>query len=216
MPDFYDKSYKELTSKLKWSVELSSIGAAVDVNVATIENIDESGNLREGQGSLKTHLALGDIIEFTYPSKKIRVLPKVIPESMQAILNPIVVFTGWDNNTGRIHGINLRQFVFNKNMAELDYLFYKIKQNYYKPMEESQAVWIKKDQDEQPAVTSSQSFRYENFETSYNMVSKILPKYYRSYDVRKMFMPTIINILESELAVKKGQTVVARGKTEEV
>jgi hypothetical protein len=162
----------------------------------------DGGNASESQAQKKWRIELGDILSFVYTKDKKRVLKNNLDDKMLSTNNPIVVFSGINRKTGFLHGINLRLFKSYRKESDMALLLYKLKQNYYKNVQLSDQPLLEKSEDEKPAWNTSNSFRYENFSTAYNMNMKAVPKYYRAYDINHIFNPVIINIEEAEHNIK--------------
>lgn len=173
--------------------------------------INEDGSSATGQNQEKWRVELGDIVDMTYIGKKIRAPKYDKPEDLVITMNPIIVVAGFDPKTGFVHGINLRLMKHYKDSFALSQVLFRLRQSYYVEPKSPQDPWKQKSDDYKPKWSGSQSFRYDNFASTYNMNMKVLPQYYRVYDPSKIYKPTIINIEEAELKVMTGSFTIIDG-----
>jgi hypothetical protein len=173
--------------------------------------MNESGNIETGQSQEKWRVEIGDCVDMVYIGKKIMAPKHDKPEDLVITMNPIIVVAGFDPKTGFVHGVNLRLMKHYKDTQTLTEILFRLRQHYYEQPASPQDPWIPKPDDFKPKWSGSQSFRYDNFTSAYNMSMRLLPQYYRVYNQDKIYKPTIINIEEAEMKVMTGSFTLLDG-----
>jgi hypothetical protein len=134
------------------------------------------------------NLELGDILYFNYSGSN----------RQDTILNPCIIFGGYDKRNGTITGANIRNFYTDKVLSTANSFLHQYQSTYWdeKVEEDSQDTSLVKNK---ISYTSTSAFRYENIKTynSCNVMKVInnnrvkinlLKQYWRSYTPNKMFV----------------------------
>jgi hypothetical protein len=178
-------------------------GVASVVNGLVPPN-DMNGTTKDAVGrSIKSNnIELGDIMVFNYIGRDIPDMSEgnIIPNDEKMVLNPMIVFAGFDLATGNIVGVDFRRFRLAKQTIITTKLVYALKKYYYNSEFDSRGNEIlrKKGNGEIP-YKSQFAFRYENFGNGlYSPIAPALKKYYRSYSPKRMRNALLINIEQAE------------------
>jgi len=164
-----------------------------------------------GRSVKSNNIELGDILVFNYIGRDIPDMSEgnSIAKEDKMVLNPMVVFAGFDVAHGNIVGIDLRRF----RLAKLDFLankvIYALKKYYYNSQfdEKGNEILTRKSNAEMP-YKSQFAFRYDNFGNGlYGPATPALQKFYRAYSPNRMRNAVLINIEQAEDTAK--QTVKA-------
>ena len=183
--------------------------AAIPGGVASLANgiippNDMEGQTKDSVGrSIKSNnIELGDIMVFNYIGRDIPDMSEgnSIASDKRMVLNPMVVFAGFDLSTGNIVGVDFRRFKLAKLSIVTTKLIYALKKYYYNQTfdDKGNEILRRKSNAEIP-YESKFAFRYENFGNGlYSPISLSLQKYYRSYTPKRMRNAVLINIEQAE------------------
>jgi hypothetical protein len=162
------------------------------------------------------NIDLGDILSFSYIGREI-IEGEVdttggtdIPND-KVVLNPLVVFAGYDVSSQCIMGVDLKRFPLEKQMTGLTETLRLLRKFYYYLEEENGVkLWRKRAFTEVP-YNGPISFRYDNFSGAWSSVGKLLTRYFKSYKPNLMRSISVLppDIAEIEC---KGTVRVLPGK----
>lgn len=183
--------------------------AVIPGGVASIANGIVPPNNMEGQTkdevgrSIKSNnIELGDILVFNYIGRDIPDMSEgnSIPADEKMILNPMVVFAGFDLATGNIVGVDFRRFRLAKLGIVTTKVIYALTKYYYnQSFDDSGNEILRRKSNAEIPYESKFAFRYENFGNGlYAPVAPALKKYYRSYSPKRMRNALLINIEQAE------------------
>ncbi len=165
---------------------------------------DMTGKTKDAVGrSIKSNnIELGDIMVFNYIGRDIPDMSEgnSIPADEKMVLNPMIVFAGFDLNTGNIVGVDFRRFRLAKLNIVTSKLILALKTYYYNQSfdDKGNEILRRKANGEMP-YESKFAFRYENFGNGlYSPIAPALKKYYRSYSPKRMRNALLINIEQAE------------------
>ena len=140
------------------------------------------------------NMDLGDILTFNYIGRELiegDTSGTMELQSDRIVLNPLVVFAGYDQATQCILGVDLKRFILDKQTAQLNVLFFLLKKYYYYQEDTKLKLWCKRSFKEVP-YSGSIAFKYDNFGGAYGAVGKHLLRYFKSYKPRLMRQVSII------------------------
>jgi hypothetical protein len=170
-----------------------------------VERNDMTGKTKDqfGRNIKSNNIELGDILTFNYIGRDIPDMSEgnTIQTDNKMILNPMVVFAGYDSTNGNIVGVDFRRFRLAKLNIVTEKLIYALKKYYYvsKMVEGKGEVYTRKTNGEIP-YASKIAFRYENFGNGlYGSIGPYLQKYYKSYKAKQMRNAVIINIEQADV-----------------
>lgn len=174
---------------------------------------DMTGKTQDAVGrNLKSNnIELGDIMVFNYIGRDIPDMSEgnSTPADEKMILNPMVVFAGFDLQTGNIVGVDMRRFRLAKIDIANTKLIYALKKYYYnESVDDMGNEILRRKSNAEIPYASKFAFRYENFSNGlYSPIAPALKKYYRSYSPKSMRNALLINIEQAETVAN--QTVKA-------
>lgn len=132
------------------------------------------------------NIDLGDILSFSYIGREIiegaaEVTGAVAKNNDKIVLDPLVVFAGYDVASGCIMGVDLKRFSLEKQTPGLAETLRLLRKFYYY-MEEDKGmkVWKKRSFTEVP-YNGPIAFKYDNFGGAWGSVGKLLVRYFKSY-----------------------------------
>ena len=179
-------------------------GVASVANGVVVPPNDMTGKTKDDVGrSVKSNnIELGDILVFNYIGRDIPDMSEgnTIRNDEKMVLNPMIVFAGFDLATGNIVGVDFRRFRLAKMTIITTKLIYALKKYYYNSQFDEHGIEIlrRKGNGEIP-YKSKFAFRYENFDNGlYSPIGPALKKYYRSYTPKRMRNAVLINIEQAE------------------
>lgn len=156
------------------------------------------------------NLDLGDILSFSYIGREIldgdiESSGRIANPNDKVILNPLVVFGGYDIATQCIMGVDLKRFPLEKQTAGLAEVFRLLRKFYYYIEEENNIkTWRKRSFTEVP-YGGPLSFRYDNFAGAWGSVGKLLTRYFKSY---KPLLMRSISVLPPDIAEIESKATV--------
>jgi len=157
------------------------------------------------------NIDLGDIISFEYIGRELldgdtkgAVLNSNPAD--RVILNPLIVFAGYDTGTQCVMGVDMKRFTLEKQSAAMTTFLVLLRRfYYYQDDTDKLKIWRKRTFQEVP-YTGSLAFKYDNFGGSYGAVGKHLLRYFKSYKPKLMrnmvIMPPDIAEMEAKSTVK--------------
>jgi hypothetical protein len=183
-------------------------GVASISDVMTSPN-DMTGKTKDsvGRNIKSNNIELGDIIIFNYIGRDIPDISEgnTILSDERMVLNPMVIFAGYDLVNKNLVGVDIRRF----RLAKIDFMsskvIYALKKYYYnQSFDESGNEILRRKSNGEIPYDSKMAFRYENFGNGlYSPCAAALKKYYRSYSPKRMRNAVIINIEQAEIMSKE-------------
>jgi len=132
------------------------------------------------------NIDLGDILSFQYIGREvldgeIKNKNAEVKPNDRVVLNPLIVFGGYDTSSRCIMGVDLKRFKLEKQTAGLTETL-RLLRKYYYYLEDDNGVkiWRKRTFKEVP-YNSPISFQYDNFGSGWGSVGKLLTRYFKSY-----------------------------------
>jgi hypothetical protein len=162
------------------------------------------------------NIDLGDILSFNYIGREIidgeieNTGAEVTPNN-KVVLNPLVIFAGYDVSSQCIMGVDLKRFLLEKQVTGLAETLRLLRKFYYYLEEDNSIqVWRKRAFTEVP-YNGPLSFRYDNFSGAWGSVGRLLTRYFKSYKPNLMREISVLppDIAEIEC---KGTVRVLPGK----
>lgn len=157
-------------------------GGATDLIDRKSKGIQSSGPVLD-KGS---NVDLGDIISFNYIGRELleaNVQPEVTNTKLsdRVVLNPLIIFAGYDAASQCIMGVDIKRFVLDKQTAALTATLSLLRKFYYYQEEDGgRKMWHKRSFTEVP-YNGPLAFRYENFGGAWGSIGKLLIRYFKSY-----------------------------------
>lgn len=157
------------------------------------------------------NIDLGDILSFNYIGReiidgKVELGSGPSNPSDKVVLNPLLVFAGYDVSSQCIMGVDLKRFSLEKQTAGLSETLRLLRKFYYY-LEDSNGVkiWKKRSFTEVP-YAGPLSFKYDNFSGAWGSVGLLLTRYFKSYKPNLMrsvsVLPPDVAEIESKATVR--------------